>query len=95
MPGPRGSLSRASDLSSTVTRASMPMAMRAAFVPATPPPRMTTLAASTPGTPGSRMPMPPRSRSRQWAPTWIDMRPATSLIGASNGRPPVGPVTVS
>ncbi len=32
--------------------------MRAALVPATPPPRMTTLAAGTPGTPPSRTPSP-------------------------------------
>ncbi len=35
----------------TVTHASIPIAMRAALVPATPPPRITTLAAGTPGTP--------------------------------------------
>ena len=63
--------------------------MRAALVPETPPPRITTLAAGTPGTPPSRMPMPPCSFSKQWAPTWTAMRPATSLIGASSGRPPV------
>ena len=38
---------------------------------------------------------PPCSFSRQCAPTWIDMRPATSLIGASSGRPPRASVTVS
>ena len=37
----------------------------------------------------------PAPFSRQWAPTWIDMRPATSLMGASSGRPPRGLVTVS
>ena len=29
------------------------------------------------------------------APAWIDMRPATSLIGANSGRPPKRSVTVS
>ena len=39
--------------------------------------------------------MPPRSFSRQLAPTCTDMRPATSDIGASSGSPPPRPVTVS
>ena len=39
--------------------------------------------------------MPPCSFSRQWAPTCTDMRPATSLIGAKSGSPPVLSVTVS
>ena len=69
--------------------------MRAALTPETPPPRTTTLAGATPGTPPSSMPRPPCSISRQWAPAWIDMRPATSLIGASSGRPPRAFVTVS
>jgi alanine dehydrogenase len=29
------------------------------------------------------------------APTWMDMRPATSLIGVSSGSEPLGAVTVS
>ena len=69
--------------------------MRAALVPATPPPMMTTLPAETPGTPPKSTPAPPCSFSRQWAPTWIDMRPATSLMGARSGSPPVSSVTVS
>ena len=78
-----------------VTVASSPTAMRAALVPDTPPPSTTTFAGGTPGTPPSRMPAPPCSFSRQCAPTWMDMRPATSLIGASSGRWPRGSVTVS
>ena len=78
-----------------VTCAPMPTAMRAACVPTTPPPRITTSAGGTPGTPPSRTPRPPCSFSRQWAPAWIDMRPATSLIGASSGSPPRASVTVS
>ena len=61
--------------STTTTSAPMPAAMKAAFVPATPPPRMTTLAAGTPGTPPSSTPRPPFSFSRQCAPTCGAMRP--------------------
>src|SRR5476649_2569129 len=49
----------------------------------------------TPGTPPSSNAIPPFDFSRCAAPAWIDMRPATSLIGASNGKPPPGPVIVS
>ena len=87
--------SRASDASSTVTRASMPIAIRAALVPTTPPPTMVTSAAGTPGTPPSSTPRPPCARSRQCAPAWIDMRPATSLMGASSGSRPAPSLTVS
>ena len=69
--------------------------MRAALMPATPPPSTVTFAGATPATPPSSMPRPPCSISRQWAPAWMAMRPATSLMGASSGRPPRGPVTVS
>jgi hypothetical protein len=55
--------------SSTVTYAPMPMAMVAALRPTTPPPRMTTRPRRVPGTPPSRTPLPPRSFSRQLAPT--------------------------
>ena len=51
--------------------------------------------AATPGTPGSNTPEPPCASSSAWAPAWIDMRPATALIGASSGRPPRASVTVS
>ena len=77
------------------TLASSPTAMRAALVPDTPPPSTTTRPGATPGTPPSSTPEPPCSFSRQWAPTCTDMRPATSLIGASSGRPPRTSVTVS
>jgi hypothetical protein len=56
---------------------------------------MTTLPGATPGTPASSTPRPPRAFSRLAAPTWIDMRPATSDIGASRGSVPCGEVTVS
>ena len=39
--------------------------------------------------------MPPRAFSRQLAPTWTAIRPATSDIGASSGSPPPAFVTVS
>ena len=79
----------------TVTDASSPMAIRAAAVPTTPPPMITTRATGTPGTPPSRIPAPPGSFSRQWAPACTAMRPATSLIGANSGSPPRPSVTVS
>ncbi len=78
-----------------VTCAPSPIAMRAAFRPTTPPPMTSTSAGFTPGTPPSRMPEPPCAFSSACAPAWIDMRPATSLIGASSGRPPRLSVTVS
>lgn len=40
-------------------------------------------------------PMPSFEISRVDAATWTDMRPTTSLIGASKGRPQPGPVIVS
>ena len=46
----------------------IPIAIRAALVPTTPPPSTTTLAAGTPGTPPSRIPRPPWAFSRQCAP---------------------------
>ncbi len=81
--------------STTVTVAPMPALMSAAWVPATPPPRMTTSAGGTPGTPPSSTPRPPFSFSRQRAPTCGAMRPATSDIGVSSGSVPCGLVTVS
>ncbi len=45
-----------------VTCAPMPSAIFAALVPTMPPPRITTLAGATPGTPPSRMPRPPVGR---------------------------------
>ena len=73
----------------------MPTAIVAAWVPETPPPRMTTLAAATPGTPPSSTPRPPCAFSSACAPTCGARRPATSDIGVSSGRPPCGAVTVS
>ena len=90
-PAPNRSASqrrRLTDLSRIVTSACMPSAISAAFAPALPPPRMTTFAGATPGTPPSSLPMPPASFSRHFAPTCTAIRPATSLIGASNGKPP-------
>src|SRR5207302_1853130 len=48
--------------------------MRAALEPETPAPRMVIFAGGTPGTPPSRMPMPPRSFSRQLARTRLFIR---------------------
>src|SRR5207245_9291431 len=69
--------------------------MRAAFAPTTPPPMITTSAGNTPGTPPSRMPLPPYTFSRYFAPSCTAIRPATSLIGVSNGNSPDASGTVS
>ena len=73
----------------------MPIAMKAAFMPTTPPPITITVAAATPGTPPSRMPRPPSGRSRMKAPAWVATLPAISLIGASSGSRPRLSSTVS
>src|SRR5260221_673752 len=75
--------------------ARIPAMNRAAWLPATPPPRITTSAGGTPGTPPSSTPRPPFSFSRQRAPTCGAMRPATSDIGVNSGSVPWGDVTVS
>jgi hypothetical protein len=56
---------------------------------------ITTSAGNTPGTPPSRMPLPPNTFSRYFAPSCTAIRPATSLIGVSSGSSPVGNWTVS
>ena len=86
---------RSTDLSSTHTSACIPRAMIAELRPTTPPPRITTLAGGTPGTPPSRMPRPPCAFSSDQAPICGASRPATSLIGASSGRWRLGVSTVS
>ena len=68
----------------------MPSAIVAACVPETPPPRTTTSAAGTPGTPPSRMPRPPCAFSSACAPTCGARRPATSDIGVSKRQAAVG-----
>src|SRR5690348_4773085 len=82
-------------MSRIVTFAPSPAAIFAAFVPTTPPPRITTLPGATPGTPPSRMPRPPCSFSRYLAPSCTAMRPATSDIGVRSGSSPDGNCTVS
>ena len=73
----------------------MPIAMNAAFIPTTPPPITSTVAAATPGTPPSRMPRPPSGFSSMNAPACVAILPATSLIGASSGSRPSPSTTVS
>ncbi len=75
-------------VSNTKTSASIPIAMKAAFIPTTPPPMTITFAAGTPGTPPRRTPRPPSGRSSMNAPAWVAILPATSLIGASSGSCP-------
>ena len=72
-------------LSSSSTSACMPSAIAAAFMPETPAPMTTTLAAYTPETPPISTPRPPPERIRWYAPTCGASRPATSDIGASSG----------
>ena len=59
--------------------------MVAAASPETPAPMTTTLAGATPGTPVMNVPWPPPGRIRWYAPISGAIRPATSLIGVSNG----------
>ena len=73
----------------------MPSAMKAAFIPTTPPPMIITFAAATPGTPPSRIPRPPSGFSSMNAPAWVAILPATSDIGASSGSRPRASSTVS
>src|SRR2546429_398155 len=68
--------------SSSSTSACIPRAIAAAFIPETPAPMTTTLAAYTPETPPIRTPRPPPERIRWYAPTCGASRPATSDIGA-------------
>ena len=72
-----------------MTSAPIPSAITAEFNPATPPPITTTRPGATPGTPPSSTPRPPCGFCSAVAPTWVAKRPATSLIGASNGNVPL------
>src|ERR1043165_9187586 len=65
----------------------MPAAIFAALRPTRPPPRITTFAGATPGTPPSNTPRPPYNFSRYFAPSCTAMRPATSDIGVTSGSP--------
>jgi hypothetical protein len=89
------SRSRSMLRSKTKTSASMPIAMKAAFSPTTPPPITSTVAAATPGTPPSSTPRPPIGFSRKKAPACVAIFPATSDIGASSGSRPCASSTVS
>ena len=82
-------------MSSSPMLARKPAAIRAALAPTTPPPRMVMWAGSTPGTPARRMPRPICGRSRYFAPSWMLIRPATSLIGVSSGSRPCSSRSVS
>ena len=81
--------------STTVTSASMPAAICAAFAPAIPAPSTTTFAGATPEAPPISTPRPPRVRSSAAAPSCGAIRPAISDIGASSGSRPSGSITVS
>ena len=78
-----------------VTWAPRPAAILAALIPTTPPPMITTSPGATPGTPPSRIPLPPKTFSRYLAPSCTAIRPATSDIGVSSGSSPLGSWTVS
>ena len=86
---------RAALFSRIVTSEPSPTAILAAFSPTTPPPTTAVRPRGTPGTPPSRIPEPPQVRCRWWAPSWMAIRPATSLIGVSSGRLPSSEVIVS
>ncbi len=61
--------SRSRSMSRITTSAPSPAAIFAAFAPTTPPPRITTFAADTPGTPASNRPRPCIGSSRYLAPS--------------------------
>ena len=56
---------------------------------------MATSAGATPGTPASKIPRPSWGRSRNFAPCWMLIRPATSDIGVSSGSEPLASRIVS
>ena len=90
---PCGSLSAASRrwstlTSSSVTCAPSPSAARAAARPSTPAPSTTKLAGGTPGTPPSRIPLPPNSLSSSPLPIITASAPAISDIDVSTGARP-------
>jgi hypothetical protein len=89
------SRNRSIERSNTNTSACIPIAMNAAFLPTTPPPITSTVAAATPGTPPRRIPLPPSGFSSMNAPACVAILPATSLIGASSGRRAAASSTVS
>src|SRR5437870_5634873 len=62
------------------TLAPRPAATLAALAPTTPPPKIVTFAGATPGTPPSKIRRPWNGRSRNSAPSWMLMLPATSPI---------------
>ena len=86
-------LSRGIERSRIMTSAPRPAAIRAACVPTTPPPR-TAIARRNTGNPTDQLPAIRRSSYAAPAASMAS-RPATSLIGASSGRPPWASVTVS
>ena len=67
----------------------------AAAVPKVPAPRMAISAGGTPGTPGSRMPLPPRSFCSSVPATCGTIRPARWLSDDSTGSDPSSPWMVS
>ena len=77
------------------TAAPKPAATLAALAPTVPPPRIVIWAGCTPGTPPSRMPRPICGRSRYLAPSWMLIRPATSLMGVNSGSRPCSSRSVS
>lgn len=81
--------------SNSVTHDPMPAAVMAAFVPAVPPPTMTTLALGVPVIMPSVIPLPLYFFWRYWAPYCIESTPAISLMGARSGRRLFSSVTVS
>ncbi len=87
--------SRSRFTSISTTFAPSPAATLAAFVPTTPAPSTTTSAGGTPGTPPSRMPRPRIGFSRYFAPSWMLILPAISLIGVSSGSRPALSLIVS
>ena len=64
----------------------IPAAILAAFTPTIPPPKTKVFAGGTPGIPPISTPRPPIAFSKNFAPSWVAILPATSLIGMSKGN---------
>ena len=73
------------------TFAPSPAATLAALVPTTPAAQHHDVRRRTPGTPPSRIPRPIIGFSRYFAPSWMLIFPAISLIGVSSGSVPACP----
>jgi len=75
--------------SNTFTKAPNASAARAAIVPATPAPMITTSVGDTPGMPPRRIPFPPWALLNNSAASVMEEAPSISEIEVTNGETPV------